>query len=188
MWIAQPLTTVDKVLKYLKDTESISGDFNYDVADRLVKAVSQWAERFTQGPIINQTITEKYSGEGQSELFLRYYPVISVNLVLIDGQDQTSNIDFYEDGAIFFKDNGTFPTGRNNIQVTYVAGYAANLSQVPPDIEQAVIQVCAFLYRVDFERYANGMEQPQNLNWLDNAEFAAVRTLQAYKRWRIGYG
>lgn len=113
--------------------------------------------------IKSASYTESYDGTGTSQLSLRHYPIISVASLLINTAPISASPDGVQTGFVFdayalsligsaqplqaspgyYGPPGTFIRGRNNITVTYTAGYAA----VPLDLTEACIQWAAYNFR-----------------------------------------
>jgi hypothetical protein len=87
------------------------------------------------GPVVRRTITaDTFDGEG-TFLQLRSWPVVSVTTVVEDGTTLTSDqylVD-YEKGQLYRRDGDydyPWEIGRDNVEVTYVAGRFASTSTV----------------------------------------------------------
>ena len=68
-------------------------------------------------------VDEIYSGEGDSFIVLRNYPINSLTDVKIDGQSIPLTEFTYVSGTGTLHYNGTFPKGYGTVKVTYNAGY-----------------------------------------------------------------
>ncbi|MCD6220713.1 hypothetical protein J7K25_00945 [bacterium] len=144
------LTTVAKVQNALRFTGSDQADSQ--LIERLIKEVQSDAETITRRYLIYGIYTEKFNGEGQKYLYLKGYPIISVESVSVDGSVIDSSyyeID-YKRGIIHYPNS--FPSGFQNIVVVYVCGYESKdeNSEYPPpdDLEGAIINevVARYLY------------------------------------------
>jgi len=101
------------------DTALISDD---DIMFYIENAES---EIFTKTGIefFEQTITEKYDGDGTNTLILKKYPVISINYLKIDKEEISSeNYLCYKDKSMIYLKTGYFPEGRQNVEVSYTYG------------------------------------------------------------------
>lgn len=97
--------------------------------------------------------TELYNGDGTNILRLNRRPVVSVSALTIDSQAVApSELKVYKEFVAFeeasddynprLRSTGRkFPAGRQNISVTYLAGYA----KVPADLNRACIAQVSFL-------------------------------------------
>ena len=115
----------------------------------LAEAVSGWIERRC-GPVLQVTVTEKHDG-GTSRLFLRQRPVASVVSVKEAGVDLTpADYVLYGPEGILVRVSGGYEIpwadGLQVIEVTYTAGRAATLADVPPEIRGAVLRWTYELY------------------------------------------
>ena len=116
-----------------------------DYIDVLVSVVDTEILGYTGIAALTQTtLTEYYdmTEQYQSTLLLRSFPVSSVTHMKIGGTTVSTD-EYYTDsdvGVIRLKTIGdTFPTGRNNIEVEYVTGFAS----VPNDLSYAASLLAA---------------------------------------------
>ena len=106
--------------------------------------IESWSNRtFTVTPQI-----DIFSGGGGQEHVFSYWPVVSVSNVSIDGQSipvaatiNDSGYMCYEDRLLLFGYN--FGWGKRSCVVQYSAGWAV----IPPDIQQACIEMTAISYK-----------------------------------------
>ena len=117
---------------------------------RLIDAASAFIESWLNRKILQATYNEIYDGTGTDTLTTQTYPITSLLSCSFSGTAQKilSAGDF-SSAAIDFTDSQlygqflTFPLGRQNISISYVAGYVT----VPLDVEQACIELCSFRYK-----------------------------------------
>ncbi len=93
-------------------------------------------------------------GDGSASLLLPVFPVTSVTAVSVytDKTDTAPEVlvldtDYVVDsgpGMVHRIDGGTFTRGRQNVKLTYAAGYAT----VPSDVRMVALQVAARIYEV----------------------------------------
>jgi hypothetical protein len=113
-----------------------------DIA-RIITAVSALAEGYCRRPLsIQAGRVEYHDGGSWCELFLQATPIISIDSIYVDGLAITDYVVDNETGRVR---RGTghgspnfapwFPSGANNIVVTYTGGYLT----IPEDIKQAVV-------------------------------------------------
>lgn len=108
---------------------------------------------------------EIYDGTGNEYLFTRHVPVTSItSLYIYEGLDSNGNEDWEEwtqndeysrllietGGYQIFMDGAYFPKGRNNVKISYVAGYTTNT--LPQDIEA----VCKELMKIKYDNIDKG--------------------------------
>ena len=136
---------------------------------------------------------EKYDGDGTSMLVLRDTPINTVSALSIQGQAvDLATLKVYDD-YIAFDDagdydprlrqvGGIFPAGRQNISVTYTAGYA----KIPRVVADAAALQTVFLINTAQKQ---GVEtegiQSQGINttWrLDDLAEAVRRMLQGFRK------
>jgi hypothetical protein len=131
----------------------------------LVSSASQMAIDFLGWDPADQSYTSYYSGRGTPLLLVREKPVTGVESLLAlpaltrgfmkvgpyDAYEpavtpitlDTTNISFFE-RRVFFTNGQAFPAGKQNIQITYSAGYQP--AQMPPAITQAVLMIIKALW------------------------------------------
>lgn len=107
----------------------------------LISRASAAVENFLQGSVLSATYTETRHGTGGQAMLLAEYPVTAATSVVVNGQtipraSAFGQIGWWLADRTVLLVGYSFARGRNNVQVTYTAGYAA----VPGDIEQAVIE------------------------------------------------
>jgi len=126
----------------------------------LITAASRAIETWCNRSFPSAEATEYYDGDGTQTLRLRRYPITDLDTVtVIDSDDDDTEYDADGDefrgwadddnaGIITFKPSPStdveftyFPVGRENVKVTYTAGYA----DIPADIQEACAQTCAWL-------------------------------------------
>lgn len=95
------------------------------------------------------SVSEIRHGSGGRELFLAEGPVVSVQSLAVDAVVIPAQVADGQPGYFLVRNEVisllgyTFCRGRNNVRVTYTAGYAA----VPKDIEQACIELVVSAYK-----------------------------------------
>lgn len=89
-------------------------------------------------------------GNGLDRIAVPQYPIVSLTTLLVDGVEIDARATVYESGYVLDKAAGIvmlagylFTAGLRNIELVYNAGY----STVPDDLEQAVIEQAAILYK-----------------------------------------
>lgn len=94
-----------------------------------------------RGDLHSQAYTETYDGSGTNRLTLINFPVTAVSAVTIDGISIPAALNTYDYGfgfdaySVHLTNNLIFTRGKQNVSVTYTAGYAS----IPEDIEQATL-------------------------------------------------
>ena len=121
---------------------------------RVISSVSESIRSYTQAKFSVDTYAEVRSGVGYGQMVLspRITPIASVTALTIDGKTipaVTGNIPSTAmNGYLYTADHISlfgyeFTRGRDNILLTYDAGYSA----VPDDIVQAAVEWTCFKYR-----------------------------------------
>lgn len=103
--------------------------------------------------------SEWVDGEGDDELFLKNFPIISVSS-LVDGETTlTERESVTDDGFVVYDEEGYiwndsgFSQGHKNISISYVAGYASD--SYPEDLVKGAVLLVSHWYNV---RGAEGIE------------------------------
>jgi hypothetical protein len=129
------LTTLDAVKAWLDKT----ADTSDVLLQRLITAESRAIERAIQRPVLAEKRTDFIKGYGSATIMPPATPILSIERVLVDGIP----IEVRHDSlTIWLKGGGAWPRN-SRIQVTYTAGY----DTVPPDLEQACIELVALRYK-----------------------------------------
>ena len=116
--------------------------------DRLIESASAFIENWLGRKVLSAPAIDYQSGSGKDVMILRDTPVVSVQSVTVDGAVLSPTTDATQTGWAVIDDwlvyqHGIWPRGRRNIVIEYTAGFAS----VPPDIEQAVIDLVALRYK-----------------------------------------
>lgn len=103
-------------------------------------------------------ITEIYDGDGESTLFLRHYPVISISSLTIGTTAKTSADYYLYDvvGKIILKSNAIFTENKRNVEITYKWGF------IDEDILKLARRAC-FLLSSRLVLFAKGNYDSQGL-------------------------
>lgn len=119
--VGRSLVTVDEALQHLRAADVLDHDADVEYLQFLTFVATDAVERDLGRVIMPRTVVETYNG-GASTIVLRSTPVMSVTSVTQSG---TAIADFIAEGAILYRSYyGCWMRGRQNITVTYVAGYA----------------------------------------------------------------
>lgn len=159
MAAASDLTTLARVKRYLKiDVGSTTDDA---LLGDLITSMSGWFELQIHRVVKSRQYTELYSYPKDVTLsgrtmavVLHNLPVISIDAVTLDGLPVVARATLDGDGYVVVNERlvivGSPYVGSyswypnvNNISVLYTAGFAA----VPPEIEQAVVELTAWRYK-----------------------------------------
>lgn len=116
---------------------------------RLITAASAFLAAWLNRQILTASYTQTFNGNGKTALLLPQYPITAVQSLTIDSQTipplapGQSGAGFTVDVTTLYLSGTAFNRGIQNVTVTWTAGYAS----VPPDIEQACIDLVALRYR-----------------------------------------
>ena len=102
-----------------------------------IDGLSTFIRRYIDGPLETQSYTEPLDGSGTGTMRLSYTPVVAVDSIAINGTDvDHTDAVVYGHGDLYFSPG--FPAGRQNVVVTYTAGYGES---VPDDMKLAVLLI-----------------------------------------------
>lgn len=141
---ANDLTTLDNV----KAWAGVKTSDDDALLSRLITAASAFIQTWINRSFAVAQYDEVRDGTGGQVLMFANYPVSAVSSVMVDGRSIPAAADVTTVGYRFTDKrltlNGyTFSRGLGNVQISYTAGYAA----VPPEIEQACIEVVSLRYK-----------------------------------------
>jgi hypothetical protein len=139
------LTTLANVEAWLKLQP---GNDDEALLSRLITAVSDMVERWCNRPFLTEDFTETRDGTGSNRMAFGNFPVTAVESVVIDGRvipagDAVQTPGFYFKKTMLYLNGYRFLAGSGNVALSYTAGYA----EVPPAVEQAVIETIGMRYR-----------------------------------------
>jgi hypothetical protein len=135
--VGSSLVTVDEAIAHLRAAGIVTSAADLDQLQWLCFVASDAVERDLGRVIMRRTVVETYDG-ARTVILLRSTPVISITSVVESGST-LSAADYLLDpaaGILYRGASGyprSFPYGRQNIVVTYVAGYTD-----PPRIARKV--------------------------------------------------
>lgn len=110
---------------------------------RLITACSTTMQRLMGRTIASNDYTHKQDGPGAAFMVLRNQPVSRVAAVAVDGVTiDPQYIDFNET-TIYLSGGKAFTRGRNNVQITYTAGY----DDIPVDLAQVCVETVGLRWR-----------------------------------------
>jgi hypothetical protein len=113
-----------------------------------VSGVSVWIEQWLSRSIESANYIETLNGSGKEVIFLVNFPITAVASVVVNGIPTPARTAFggagytFDNDAIYL-DGFCFTKGRQNIQLSYTAGFAA----VPADLELAAKKLVGMSYR-----------------------------------------
>lgn len=161
--MADNFATRAEVKSYLGIASSNTTDDS--LLDALLLRTTKLIQNYTGRDLLQTTYTdERYDGDGERDLHLLAYPLITLTSVYDDPDrdfdseslldEDTSDVEghyiiirkgFVENPGIIRRVDGVWAKGDQNIKVTYVAGYAD--ANIPKDLVQAQIDWVSFIYR-----------------------------------------
>lgn len=113
----------------------------------VANSVSEGLERATSRVFLQRSaIPETVNGNGRRSLFLKFFPIITLTSIAIDGVTVTAS-DYAVDaqmGQVTLKGGAVWPSGVGNIVATYDAGYAAEA--IPGDVIGTALDIARYLY------------------------------------------
>jgi hypothetical protein len=133
-------TTYDE--RYNQIINGVSGFINMH-CDHTMKLTS-----YTSG------VEPDYDGNGTAEMYLNSFPIsTSVNVTINIDNDwkfttdtvvPSSDISVYRDDGHIYLKGEIFKSGKQNIRVTYAAGYTSD--NMPYDVKRAAMELCQFYW------------------------------------------
>lgn len=139
------IITKDEVKAVLKTTSTTDDA----LLDEVVKRAQAYFETATGRKFERDTFTQKFLGEGQTEVFLKNYPVAftdfsTTNFVKIgDTKQDEDNLYVEEDTGRVVLLASKF-SNKVACEVKYLGGFASGL--VPEDVKQAIIEIAVSFY------------------------------------------
>ena len=149
-------------LSEARQAVGLTSDESDDYLKTLITAVSTQLDEMC-GPVRTRTVTDELHDGGSKSLLLRKRPVYSITTVteyngttatVLTAESNTSKTSTnylhagttgrLSSGRVFRRNNNadnTFPDGRRNVVVTYVAGRAATTQCVPAKFKQAAVMM-----------------------------------------------
>jgi hypothetical protein len=149
--VTHALTTLANVKEALGiTTDNTDKD---DFIKSIINAVTEFIEGWCRRRFLSTTYTDElYDGDDSYTLFLQHYPIISVTTLHINDVLQTARTTTLGPGYVVYLNEGkiehdmAFSSGRQNVKITYVAGWAA----IPNDVEMAArLQVSRVFQLID---------------------------------------
>jgi len=132
---SRDLTTLQAV----KDWLNLKFDTDNAMLQRLITSESMAIEKYLGRPVLPETRTDTITGYGTITIVAPAGPIQSIDRALVDGAEVQA---IHDKLAVWRADNRPWPQ-KARIQLTYTAGY----DSIPPDIEQACIELVALRYK-----------------------------------------
>lgn len=138
------LTTLAKLKEYL----GIKTDTSDPLLERMLTEASQYIQSWLNRNLNLTDYVELRDGTNGLALSTRQYPIKTVSKLMIDGVEVPHASAVLGAGFRFDEErivlNGSrFNRGFQNVEITYSAGYET----IPPEIEQAVIDMASNAYK-----------------------------------------
>lgn len=113
-----------------------------DLNDQASEMVDDYCGRdFEQHGTVETPVIEKLDGNGREKIRLPGFPVISVSSVILDGEVLTRGTDYdllAASGILERVDFGVWRSGKRNLEVEYVYGYAPPPASIIGVVEDMV--------------------------------------------------
>ena len=190
------MTTLPAVKDFLRIP--VVDELNYDSQlERMINAVSEQVEAYCGRHFEKADYIELYQGDGTDLLYLKQYPLIAVDAVVVDGE--TLDVAEYtaQDSTLYCSDRWT-DTGKKDIQVSYSAGYVLPKDEdpgppavertLPYDLEDAVIELVAtkfYLRQEDAAGKASRIQEDFNVRFEKGIPDHIRRVLDNYRKVRV---
>jgi hypothetical protein len=153
------LITVDEAIAHLRAAGIIASEADIDQLQWLCVVATDAVERDLGRTIVRRSITETHDG-GRGEIVLRQTPVVSVTSIneagtVLSASDYVVNTST----GILYRGSGIsswwFAWGRQNIAVTYVAGY----TNPPPVVRKVALNTVQGMWQESQQAFHPGLEQ-----------------------------
>lgn len=137
-WGANTITLLD----LMKDILGITDNTQDIELSMYLQIAGEACEKYIDNKIASQTYVETFS-HARSQVALRYYPVVSITSVVIDGDEDNAITDYTQ-----FKDSGIdWLVGNNSLCTLTVSqcfrsleiGYRAGYEPIPAELGYAVV-------------------------------------------------
>lgn len=146
------LATLNQVKAALGITGSGDDALLAELLDRAESMMAGWLSLDEDG-FASKERTERYDGEGASELILRHKPVTAIDSITVGGSEWSVDAVILDarlgiigvQGSAWGGPSPAFPFGFRNVEVTYTAGYAAQ-ADVPDSVEALAIALTKHLW------------------------------------------
>lgn len=186
-----------------KEFLKVTGVGDDTILNHLINGVSQWVSGYLKRCLVSKAHTEYYSGDGEMEIQLRNYPIISVTSINIDALrvfdasnavDVSANIIIKKGVGLLraFNLMYGFTAGESNIKIVYVAGYTVatdggSTGTMPYTIRLAVKRILEKQYRIGYTHrkldYASESIESMNVTFNPDAiPKDAVSLLDGYRK------
>ncbi len=161
------LTTLDRA-KLMLGLPDVPDERTDEIITLLINKASSWIERQTGRHLARQSYRHWYDADGQQELVMIEYPIVSVEYVKEEGKLVNPNsYDFAQTGdiGVIYRDEGWLKAGyrrglaydivtpKRAIEVSYTAGYVLpkdatedDPQTLPADLEGLVWELVSYAY------------------------------------------
>lgn len=135
------MITLEEFKKYV----SITADTLDDELTKIVNSAIASVESECNRKFLETEFTEIYTGNGRAWLYLRNYPIVSVQKIEVsegsgwEEYERTSIV--IDENKIFYEDKTVFPFD-SKVRVTYTAGYES----VPEDLKSVCLERAKILF------------------------------------------
>jgi hypothetical protein len=198
---AQDLTQLATLKQWLPIASGTTSDDS--TLSRLITAVSVDFARATRRPdILQANYTEVHQGDGSSRMIVFHWPIISIATLAVAGAAIAPSSDKIQNGYYLDQDidpernwnvylNGYVFADAAPVALTYVAGYVqpgttptGSQIALPGDIEQAVLDWCAYRYKERPNVGATQRRTPQGESVQAELLDAPPNVLQVIERYK----
>lgn len=139
--IDNALLNVEELRRLLgQDVDNPSKDDHREVM--FINGVSEWVVKYCDRKFRSGTDTWIIDGNGETSIFVRYWPIVTVTSVSY--WDSTQWVEMAttiyprtnSDEEVWFNHGDIFPSGRKNLQIVYT--YGCDLKDIPANLKAAV--------------------------------------------------
>lgn len=135
------LTTLTNVKSFL-NIDSTNSNNDAELS-RLITSYSSLIRSWVNRDLTTASYVDYCNGTGSNMIMFPNYPVTAVSSVTIDNTVVTSTDYMFDETRLILKNGRTFTYGRNNVVLSYTAGFAT----VPYEIEQICIEMVSKTFK-----------------------------------------
>lgn len=172
------LTTLDPVKEYLALTVTTDDD----LLENLITRLSVWAQKTRMQRVIAvSSYARDFTGTGQKVFAFPDAPAVSLVDVVIGPTTLVVDRDYWWNDSLLTLINGWVFTRGVRCQVMWTAGF----TETPADIESAVIELVAYMYRAKgrIGQISTTLSGAQTASFdQEPATRRALETLDSYRR------
>jgi hypothetical protein len=156
-------------------------------ASQLLAQVEDYIYNTYDISINPRTLIEYHDGKNSKKLYTTKGRITSVNSIIVGGVALDISSIITTGNSIYIPDN-TFPTGVDNIMITYSVGFT-NYTDIPPSLLNAMFSIGKKMYTDITKNLENfsmvSSDIKQSVRPVDKISYLTDTTLQAFKIFKL---